>query len=178
MKITITEALSEVNLIKKKITSQQASVLGMLWRPKHIKDIFESEGGTEALIKRNTQSLTDLSKRLEKIRGAIAAANLDNEITIGETTKTIFDWLTWKREASESQLKFTKQVYDSTKGELDRLSRSPQVYKDDEGKTHLLEVVPNIDLGEYLRKQEILTEVIEKLDGQLSLKNATILIDI
>lgn len=178
MKTTITEALSEVNLIKKKIEAGRTAILTTLVRPKHLKDAYESEGGSTELIKRATQSLNDLYKRLEKIRGAISQANLDNEITVGETTKTIFDWLTWKREISAEHLSFVTKVHTTTKSELDKLMKQPQVYKDEIGATHLLEVVANIDLGDYLKKIEQTNETIERLDGLLSLKNATIVVEV
>lgn len=178
MKTTITEALSEINLIKKKIESAQQTVLSVLNKPKHLDDAFKSDGGSPKLIERQVQSMNDNFSRLEKIRSAVSQANLDTSITVGETTKTIFDWLTWKREVAESHLTFAKNVYTQAKVELDRVARVPQVYKDEEGKTHLLEIESNVDLGTWLKKQEVLTETLEKLDGQLSLKNATVLVDI
>lgn len=177
-KITITEALSDINLIKKKIASHQNNIKSVLVRMKHIKDPFESDGGSTQMIKRAKQALTDQQKRLEKIRGAISSANLTHEITVGETTKTIFDWLTWKREISGDHAEFVQSVYQTVRNEQQRIEKSPQVYEDAEGKKHMVELVSNIDISDWLREIEISTEMLEKLDGQLSLKNATIVIDI
>lgn len=178
MKITITEALSEVNLIKKKLDASRSIILNNLARAKHLKDPFEGEGGSFKKNERVLQSIYDLQNRLEKIRGRISAANLEHSITIGESTKTIFDWLTWKREIAGDHQKFVSQVYASSKNTFDDASRNPKVWQDEQDKKHLLEIILNIDLAYWLKKQETLTEILEKLDGQLSLKNATITVDI
>lgn len=178
MKTTITEALSEINLIKKKIDSNKETITNNLTRVKHVKDPFESDGGTANLIKQKIQSIASLFVRLEKIKGAIAQANLMNEITIGENTKTIFDWLTWKRDISKDHLAFLNQISANVTNQIASNSRNPQVFKDESGNTQLVEVISNVDLSDILRKREIMTEQIEKLDGQLSLKNATIMIEV
>lgn len=177
-KMTITEALSEVNLIKKKVVAARDVVKTNLARPKHVKDPFEKDGGTAAVIDRQVQSIYDLTARLERIRGAVSSANLANTITVGEQTKTIFDWLTWKREVAEDQKSFVGFVYTQTKNLLDNAARNPQAWKDEEGKTHLVELQSNVDLGAWLRKQEIVVEMVERLDGLLSLKNATITVEV
>lgn len=176
-KLTITEALSEINLIKKKMKASQDEITSMLIRAEHIKDPFEREGGSRAMIDRNMQRLSDLHSRLERIRGAILKANLTHEISIGENKKTIFDWLTWKLEVSSDFQRFVINAYTTVKNEIERVSKNPQVWQDEEGKKHLFKVESNIDLGDWLRKQTVLTEILETLDGKLSLKNATIVIE-
>lgn len=91
-KITITEALSEVNLIKKKIASKQNRITTALVRATHVADPFESEGGSKAMIKSELQGIHDLNRRLARIRAGISQANLETEITIGEDNRTIHDW--------------------------------------------------------------------------------------
>jgi hypothetical protein len=175
-KMTITEGLSELNLIKKKIKTKENAFLGNLILAEHVKDPYENEGGTPEHLKKEFQSLTDLRRRLVKIRSAIASANLENEITLGEMTFSIHDWLTWKREISKEETSFINSVVSGTKSTLDKIAQQPQIYKDSEEKTHLVKFKTCIDYPEFVRKQEKMQELFENLDGKLSLKNATIVI--
>jgi hypothetical protein len=52
MQTTITEALSEINLIKKKIEKKQQDVIGNLVRWEHLKDPFESVGGASSVFEK------------------------------------------------------------------------------------------------------------------------------
>jgi hypothetical protein len=58
--LTITEALSEINLIKKKLVSKRGNVTQNLTRALHVKDPYESQGGSEAMIRAEVQSIADL----------------------------------------------------------------------------------------------------------------------
>src|SRR5271154_1619796 len=105
-KMTITEALSEVKLIEKKVTKKRETVMQNLVRAEHIPDAFVNEGGSNKVLTSEIQSIQDLSLRLEKIRASIARANLDHDITLNEKTKSIHEWLTWKRETAEKEGQF------------------------------------------------------------------------
>ena len=50
-RITITEALSEINLIKKKIEHKKKTAMGLLVKAEHAKDPYESEGGTKSFLR-------------------------------------------------------------------------------------------------------------------------------
>lgn len=176
--ITITEALSEINLIKKKIENKKTAILNNLAKASHVPDPYEKQGGGFAANKAELQSIKDLSQRLTRIRGAISQANIANHISILGETKSINDWLTWKREISPLDTKFLLDLCQKTKTNLDHWSKSPQVYKDDSGNTHLVKFESNIDYAEVMKESERFSDILEKLDGQLSLKNATIVIDI
>lgn len=176
-KITITEALSELNLIKKKVDKKRGNILGILVTAKHIKDPLESVGGAIAFIKSENQAIDDLNSRYIKLKGAIAKANIDNAITINGFTKNIHDWLIWKRDIAKLDISFYENVYKDVKQRMDQFAKQPSIYKDEKDVTHLIEPLSNVDQGWYLKKAEELTEVFEKLDGQLSLKNATIVVE-
>lgn len=176
-RLTITEALSEINLLKKKLESARNEMRTNLIRAKHMPDTFAAEGG---LLKHNEavmQSITDMGLRLVSIRSAIARANLANTITIGSATRSIHDWLTWRREVMEADAKCISDILARLRTHNDTASRQPQVYKDAEGTVHLIEYELGLDIPALLKQVDAFTEVREKLDGQLSLKNATIVID-
>jgi hypothetical protein len=180
--ITITEALSEINLIKKKLVSKRGVVSQMLIRAEHIPDTYEKEGGSRAYIDREVQSINDLCLRLISIRAGINRANLKETITISENghaiSQSIHDWLIWKREIINDDLNFYKTVTHAVKMHLDSVSKQPQVYKDDAGNIHLVKSMINIDYPAWQAAHARASAILEKLDGQLSLKNATILIDV
>lgn len=178
MPITITEALSELNLLSKKIEKKQQTVLSNLVRYDHVKDPFESAGGTQQVMTSECRAISDLQKRYVTIRSKIAEANTKNRIVIGQKDMTINEWLNWKREISEKEKTFVNKVHSSIKGLLDQSATKPNVIKDDQGQMKIVNVIPNLDYGTFIKASEDIQDVIEKLDGQLSLKNATILIDI
>jgi hypothetical protein len=179
--ITITEALSEINLIKKKVTGKRAQIQQMLIRATHIPDVYEKEGGSKAFIEREMQAIADLNLRLIRIRSEISHANLETQITLSEgaftLTQSIHDWLIWKRELVKEQLQFVNSVNTTVKLHIDSVSKQPQVYKDEEGNIHLVKSEVNIHYPSWVAQQASLNALFEKLDGQLSLKNATVTID-
>lgn len=177
-KITITEALSEVNLVKKKIAAKQEKIRGALVRADHVKDPFEKEDGSVEMIKREFQAIQDLSTRLQKIRAGISQTNISTTITIEGQTRSIHDWLVWRRELQKGEQGFIQICHSTVKQHVDSLMRQPQVVKDNEGKATLVEYKINVDYAELLKRDHTITEILERLDGQLSLKNATITFEI
>ena len=176
--MTITEALSEVNLVNKKLEHKKKNALTLLVKADHAPDPYANEGGTAEFLKREFQSIDDLHRRLIKIRSSISKANIENEITLGNRTQSIHDWLTWKREVSKPETSFINNVVNNTKSLLDENSKQPRVYESADGKKELLKLTPNVDYASFVKKQEELATLFEQLDGKLSLKNATIVVTI
>lgn len=176
--ITITEALSAVKLIEKKLEKKRAMIKENLIRYKHVPDPFTSDGGSKKALSQERQSITDLQTRLESIRAAIAKANLETAVTIDNDTKSLHAWLTWKREIVKNELASLTQWSNHVKAAIDQFSRTPQVMKDKEDKTVLVEMEPNLEYSELIKSIEALTQKLEKLDGQLSLKNATVTVNL
>jgi hypothetical protein len=176
-KMTITEGLAEIKLIEKKMEKKKTMIVSNLTRFKQVKDPFEKEGGSQTTIRQEMQSVSDLQKRLENIRSAIAKANLFESVTVGAQTKSIYSWLIWKREILENDEKFKQSIVNQIKSQIDRQSVNPQVWKTEAGGVELCELILNADYGEQLKALENLGDIKEKLDGQLSLKNATVVIE-
>ena len=177
-KMTITEALSEINLIKKKLEHKKTAMQTLLIKADHVKDIYESEGGVTKHLQKEFQALSDLRRRFVSLRAAISEANLNHEITVGEKTLSIHDWLTWKREIAKEEQNHANYIVTTVNNYMTQSSKNPQCYDDAEGKKHLVTFTPTVDLAEWVKKQERLNDLLENLDGQLSLKNATILVSI
>lgn len=177
-KITITEALSEVNLIKKKIEAKKQAILNNLAKCKHLPDPYEKQGGGAKTNQAELQAIKDLSQRLIKIRTEISQANIHNQIMINGFTQSIHDWLTWKREVAPDKQAFFKDLAAKDKQNRDHWAKTPQVFKTETGETRLAEFESNVDYAEIVKESEVIGDCLEKLDGQLSLKNARIEIEI
>lgn len=73
----------------------------------------------------------------------------------------------------KDDIAFLQVITRNVKGHLDAMSKQPQIYKDNDGNIQLVQSKVNIDYPKCLKRLENLNAVLEKLDGQLSLKNAT-----
>lgn len=174
--MTITEALAEIKLIDNKIEKKQEFVYGNLFRAKHLPDPL---GDTTAKVVAEVQATVDLRKRRVKIRKAIAQANLTTEITIGNITRTIFEWLTWKREVVQNELGFIRAIHTKTKAAIDAVTKAPKFYKDEATQENkILEIIPSLDYSLFVTAEQETQEALDKLDGLLSLKNATVMIEV
>lgn len=175
--ITITEALAEIPTLDKRIEKKQEFVIQYLYRQSAVRDPHEKDGGSAELIKREIQAIGDLQERRVKIRALIQEANQNNLIVIDGITKTITDWLTWRREIAPRQQSFLRDM--STRINAMRQSamqRGLKVTDQDAGFSQ--DFVVNVNEKELAEKIESLENILGVLDGQLSLKNATITIDL
>ena len=177
-KITITEALAEIPTITKRINKKQEFIFSYLYRQSSVRDPHEKDGGAQLLISREIQAIDDLQERIVNIRAAIQKSNQVNTITIGNTTRTIADWLTWRREVAPVQQVFLNTIV----GRLNAVRQDAQrkgmsVIGEDKGYSSN-DIIVNISEKGLADSIEEFEQVMGFLDGQLSLKNATILIDL
>lgn len=184
MKITVTEALQELKTIASRINKKQDSIGNYIARDSRILDPLEKTGGSADFISKERQSIGDLRARLIKIRSSIQAKNLSSELTIQGYTRTVSDWLTWRREVSEGEKNFITAMLASIRkirGEVQKVggsvSRTASVTPDFNNQTPP-NIVVNVDELELMHQQEKLETILGELDGKLSLFNATSVIDI
>lgn len=174
MDITITEALAEVPTISKRITKKQQFVLDYLARQNGARDPHEKDGGSVALIQRELQGIADLEQRLINIRSGIARSNAVTTITVGSTTRSITDWLTWRREVAEGQRSRLNGMASALRQlRAEAQKKGVKVGETAEGFNDWVINVNEKDLSEQI---ETLETTLGALDGQLSLKNATVTI--
>ena len=176
--ITITEALAELRTIDRRIQKKREFVTTYLLRQEMFKDPLEKDGGSVSAIRRELQSIHDLEERKILIRRAIQQANERTSVTVGKQTRSIADWLVWKRDVAPTLQTFLAQVrgkIEQARQEAARkgagLSASAEAAKPND-------VIVNVNEQELARDIEALEETLGALDGQLSLKNATVLIDV
>lgn len=176
-KITITEALAEIPTIVKRVEKKQQFIGNYLYRQSAVRDPHEKDGGSAVLIEKEMQSIKDLQNRIIAIRSAIQEANNNNKITVDGETKTISDWLTWRREISASQKAFLEVLSRNLSNvRNDAMKKGVQVSDKDSG--NWTDIIVNINEKDLSEKIENIETVLGTLDGQLSLKNATIVIEL
>lgn len=178
---TITEALAETKVLDKRIAKKREFVGQYVMRQEVVRDPLSKDGGSEEVIKRELQSIGHMEEQKIAIRRAIKAANALTEITIGGDTRTIADWLVWKKEVAPLQQNFLKQMTDHiirTRAEqmkkpggnvISSDSKTPETVS-----ANLL--VVHVNEKELSDKIESVETMLGTLDGQLSLKNATVVV--
>lgn len=176
-KMTITEALAEVKLIEKKIEKKKENISRNLVRFEHTPDPYSSDGGSQKVMSQELQSIQDLETRLVSVRGAIARANIGTTLTIGEVTRSLYDWITWKREIAEKRIKMFNEFGSAIKRQIDKEASSPTAIKSAEGQYTFAKLVTNLEYSMLQGKFEKEGEIQEVLDGKLSLKNATTVVE-
>ncbi|MGL4557996.1 MAG: hypothetical protein ACRCV5_10865, partial [Afipia sp.] len=143
------------------------------------KDPYEKDGGSEVMMKKEMQSLKDLRLRLIAIRSAIAVANTTIKLKIGEDERSIFDWLTWRREIYPTQIKYFRDLLEQLSRYQKQEHERPTVTNiPGSEKPVLVEYVYSIDRKTLQDHIDAIEEQHGKLDGLLSLKNATTEIEV
>jgi hypothetical protein len=179
MAYTITEALAELKLIKGKLDKKATFIVTYLGRQDGAKDPLEKQGGAGKAIAEGLQATNDLHERFVRIRSAIAAANAAQTVTIGTTTRSVADWLVWRREVAPL-VKAFHQNLTSKIGQIRSGAKQQgwNVVKNGEQPAQPTDVIIEIDEKALAEKQESVQEILDTLDGKLSLHNATVTVGV
>lgn len=175
--MTITEGLAEIPTILKRIEKKREFIRSYLYRQANTRDPHEKDGGSAAILAQEFQAIQDLQTRVAVIRRVIQAANLTYNITIGKITLTIADWLTWRREMATNEQRFFSDLSQRLNSVRSDAARKG-VGVTDQDKGYSTDVVVNLNekaLAAWIEETET---ILGALDGQLSLKNATIMIKV
>lgn len=177
-KITITEALQEVKTIDARIQKKKEFIFSFLFRQNNQRDPHEKDGGSAQLIARERQSITDLLERKISIRNAINIANSENYITIKDQSRTISAWLVWKRDVAPTLKNVLNEIANRLQSVRQDASRKGFAVTQVAPADVTFDVIVNINESELAKQIEDLEEILLTLDGQFSLKNATITIEV
>lgn len=175
--MTITEALAETKTLGKRMEKKREAIAPYLLRQSIVLDPLLEGGGSKEFIRRERQALTDMETRLVGIRTAIQRVNHATPITIEGETKTIAEWLTWRKEVAPGLQAFLTKMRQTIERVRNDFQKKGGTVSEDV-KTADQNVVVNIDEMALLREMEHIENVLGQLDGQLSLKNATVLVDV
>ena len=174
--VTITEALAEIGTITSRIEKKRSAVLSYLSRRGSQRDPLAKDGGSEKFVAAELQAIKDLEERIVSIRRAVAAANAATAITVGDQTRSISDWLTWRRDVSDTRRSFYALMVNSIENARKTAQQKGAALVTNAEQARDEDVVVSLNEGDLRRDIEAHEEILGKLDGQLSLKNATVLI--
>lgn len=179
--MTITEALAELKTIQKRLEKKREFVGSYLAQHHGIKDPLEKDGGSVEVVRRERQAISDLELRIVAIRTSIQKVNQQTPITVEGITRTIAEWLTWRKEVASGAQAFIEKMRRSILQARTQAQQKGYAVVSATvamGASDPMDVVVNVDEGELAKQAEQLETILGTLDGQLSLKNATVLIDV
>jgi hypothetical protein len=170
-KLTITEGLAEIKLATKKMDTHLNGVLKYSNRSEQLTDPLEKRGGSVAFVKSERQAISDLQKNIIGIRIAINKANMATPLVIEGESKTVAEWLIWRREVSNLQQKHNTQIAHAIN--VARTQANSGKVKEEK-----YNLVVNLDEKELHDEQLKLDTILSTLDGKLSMHNAVTIIEI
>ena len=174
--MTITEALAEIKTVTARLQKNLEFIRPIMIRDERVRDPYERLGTSSAEeIRKKRQASHDLRERVVKLRSAIAKRNQSQTLEIEGVSRTLADWIVWRREISRDEkleLDQLAQLINQARGKVRQHDASK---KDGEGS---LEIVVHIDERELAEARDRMEKTLGILDGQLSLKNATTLIEV
>lgn len=176
--ITITEALAERKLVDKRIDKKRDFIGQYVLQPANIIDPFAKDGGSVVVLAKELQGVTDLESNKITIMRAIAASNAKNEITVDGETRSIADWLVWRRDVLPKRREFLQGIAQGIQRQRQQLLKQNVTVKMNGEDSKPSDVLVNISESKIAGELEHLETVDGTLDGLLSLKNATLLVDI
>jgi hypothetical protein len=174
--MTITEALAELKTVEKRISSKRTFVREYLFRLETLKDPFEKDGGSEKKVKEEMQAISDLETRAVSLRRAIQSANEQTIVDIGDTEMSIADWLVWRREVAPTRERFLSEMRQRLIGARDAVRKQNVNYGNNPVPDKPMDIIVNVDESQLSKDLENIGNILSQLDGQLSLKNATVMV--
>ncbi len=177
VKLTITEALAEIKTIEKRVQKKREAILPFVFRQEMLRDPHEKDGGSAAVIEQELQAVSDLQERVISIRRAIQDANASTMVTVAGETRSLSDWLVWRREVAPKR----QQLFVDIRNTINSMraqaqQKGLQVVAGESG--NQTDIVVNLNERKLATQIETLEEILGNLDGQLSLKNATVTIEL
>lgn len=178
--LTITEALAEIKTLGKRVAKKRETMQPYLARVEAMKDPLANEAdGSVGFIQRELQSIADMEERQVELRRLIAQANASTELSVNGSTRTIADWLTWRREIAPGKrqhLATLRNHVEHLRNEAARkgvqlVAGAAAVVQGADVKPQ--DIIVNISETELVGEMDKLEEAMGTLDGLLSLKNAT-----
>jgi hypothetical protein len=178
-KLTITEALAEKKTLIKRIETKSLFLLNYIFRRESMKDPLEKDGGSAKVVAQERQGIRDMEERIVDINIAIQLANTNTQLTVGKVSRSIAEWLVWRREVSEqakTRLQSIAQVI--TRARMEAQRTGGNVVSSDSKEPKQNDMVVNVSETELAKEIEEFETILGELDGKLSLTNATTFVGI
>lgn len=174
--MTITEALAELKTLGARLEKNAEYVKSYIVRDERIRDPFDRAGSSSAAeIAAKRQASNDLRERWVKIRSAIHKRNQSQTLEIEGVTRSLADWIVWRREISHNLKVELDALANAINGARARLRQGNAAQKEGEAPVNM---IVNLDEAALFAERERVEKILGQLDGQLSLKNATTLIEL
>jgi hypothetical protein len=176
----ITEALQQVKILAERIQKKRKFVEGNVTSNSRFIDPLKKDGGSDKVIASELQAIGDLEQNLVNVRTAIQKKNLESYLTFEGTTRTVAEWLIWRREISGGQQVFFAQLASkivTTRAAHERAQQSApqtpegQAVKESNINVHMSETA-------LAKDTESLGIILGTLDAKLSIFNATTMVEI
>ena len=174
----ITEALAEIKTIAARTIKKREAIMRYFSRDSRFRDPLEADGGSKEFVKRERQAIKDLEERLVKIRSAIQAINLRTSLAVNGTTRTVSEWLNWRREISNNAKGFLNLMAQQLNGLREAAKRQGTTITEKESTGQTAEILVSVNEQELAREIEEMESTLGTLDGKLSLLNATVSVEV
>ena len=175
--ITITEALADIKTTAKRIEKKREFIVGFLARPDGVKDPLEKDGGSPEAIKREEQAIGDLESRIVALRRGIGLANDRTTVEVVGVSRTISDWLTWRRDVAPKRKEFLVRVATTIRNLRSQATKQGfATLQPGQTATQPNDMVVNVSENDLGKEIERIEQILGDLDGKLSLHNATVMI--
>jgi hypothetical protein len=159
--LTITQGLREVKTLHDRIAKKRQFVNDHLVRQADRRDPLENDADHPSALARDLQAIGDMELRILTLRRQITIANLQTQVTIGDRTMSIFEWIIWKREIAPFELEHLQAMGQSLNAVMNKL-----------------DIRFNFSVLALQEASDRLTRDLGELDGLLWTANATTLIDV
>ena len=176
MSITITEALAEIKTILKRLEKKRQSIGDYLGRQDAVRDPLEKSGGSPAFIMQESQAISDLETRIIALRRGIQRANDTTVLAINGVSRTVSEWLTWRRDVAPGRQKWLAQLRNALgqiRQQAQRANATVVQASASVGENKPTDFIINIDERKLAADIEQIEDTLGQLDGKLSLLNAT-----
>lgn len=176
--LTLTEALQETKTLKERIQKKRERVTQFLCRTALMRDRMEEEGGEEEHVRRELQAISDMEERLLDVKHSIIVANSTTVVTVEGVTRTIEDWIHWKREVAPLRKSFIERVLKHVEELRQRFDQDRRSHSSNESiDPKSFNLVVNADERVLQKELEQLELILSSLDAKLSVKNAGTLVE-
>jgi hypothetical protein len=176
--LTLAEALAQIAAINRRLDKKQQLVLAFLLRPQQYRDPLRAESGSPAVLARELKATRVLHERRVRLRRLIQNAYERTKVTFGEQTRSLADWLAWRRDVAARRGGFLHLLRSRITKARQQAARQGRGESPGTAPERGADVIVHLDEQELARQIEGHEELLGYLDGQLALKNATVTIDV
>lgn len=172
--MTITEGLQEIKTLVKRIEKKRTFINSYLYRQNNVRDPHESDGGSQHVLDKERQAIKDLENNIIDIRERISDANKKTHIVLSGISRSISEWIIWRREIVIPRKKFLEEIFNKIQHARRQATQQGLNTVNSEKQAGALDLIVNINEKELAFEIEKTEDILSTLDGKLSLKNGTV----